>query len=69
MIVCNCNGISEREVKAAIRNGANRWEDVHAYYGFTPSCGKCEPEIAGAIATHRVRSRPNDLPCPEAMAP
>ncbi|MEK9724794.1 MAG: (2Fe-2S)-binding protein [Rhodospirillaceae bacterium] len=30
MYVCNCNGITEREVKVAVRAGARRWTDVHS---------------------------------------
>jgi len=50
MIVCNCNGISEREVTVAVSNGATQWDDVHAYYEREPCCGKCECEISDAIA-------------------
>ena len=32
MYICNCNGINERQVKAAIQAGANRWQDVHTYF-------------------------------------
>lgn len=53
MLVCNCNGISEREVKAAVRHGAERWHDVHEYYECAPACGKCACDIADVIADHR----------------
>ena len=49
MYVCNCNGISEREVDVAIRAGAKRWDDIHAYFNCRPGCGKCEHDISGAI--------------------
>ncbi len=52
MYVCNCNGITEREVKTAVASGAWRWKDVHTYYGCEPCCGKCQCEIVEAIATH-----------------
>ena len=52
MIVCNCNGISERDVKAAIASGASRWYDVHAYHGYEPCCEKCAHEISDTIAEH-----------------
>lgn len=70
MYVCNCNGISERDVKSAVRAGAARWDDVHAYYGCTPACGKCECEIVDAIAEHRGKRRADPRPffAPSAIA-
>ena len=53
MYVCNCNGITERQVTAAVKAGAARWKDVHTYYGCAPQCGKCQCEIIGAIAEYR----------------
>jgi bacterioferritin-associated ferredoxin len=42
MYVCNCNGITEQEVIAAIEAGA---EDVHKHCGTEVCCGRCVPEI------------------------
>ena len=53
MYVCNCNGITERQVTAAVKAGAARWKDVHAHYGCVPQCGKCQCEIIGAIAEYQ----------------
>lgn len=52
MYVCNCHGINERQVKAAINAGATRWKDVHAHYGCKPQCGSCQCEIVEANAEH-----------------
>lgn len=49
MFVCNCNGITEKQVHAAIAEGARDWEDVHEHHGVEPCCGKCEPDICDAI--------------------
>ena len=49
MYVCNCNGITERQVRDAIRAGVRRWDEVHARYDCAPRCGMCECEIARAI--------------------
>ena len=49
MYVCNCNGITEKEVDEAVRSGAERWDDVHTYFDCAPCCGKCECDIAEAI--------------------
>ena len=62
MFVCNCNGINEKSVRNAVSNGASDWKEVHAYYGCSPSCGKCECEMKIAIEEERVNreSRPNN---------
>ena len=58
MIVCNCTGISNRDVTVAISNGAEKWDEVHAHFDREPCCGKCESEIADALAEHRKQNRP-----------
>jgi bacterioferritin-associated ferredoxin len=39
--VCNCNGIREREVRAAIAAGARRPAEVFKSKGCTAKCAKC----------------------------
>jgi bacterioferritin-associated ferredoxin len=41
MYVCNCNGIREREVRAAIDQGACRPADVFRRCGAEAQCAKC----------------------------
>lgn len=41
MYICNCNGIREREVRAAIEAGAARPRDVFDRHGVRPQCAKC----------------------------
>ena len=41
MYVCNCNGIREREVRAAIAGGARRPAEVFKAKGCSPKCAKC----------------------------
>ena len=62
MFVCNCNGINEKSVRKAVSNGASDWREVHAYYGCSPSCGKCECEMKIAIQEERINreSRQNN---------
>ena len=62
MFVCNCNGINEKSVRNAVSNGASDWRAVHAYYGCSPSCGKCECEMKIAIEEERIKmeSRQNN---------
>jgi len=39
--VCNCNGIRERDVRAAIEQGAARPADIFRHAGCKPECAKC----------------------------
>ena len=49
MYVCICNGINDRQVKAAVKAGAKKWSDVHEYHGCKPECGGCGVEISEFI--------------------
>ena len=53
MYICNCNGISEGMLQTALEGGAQTWADVHAYFNYTPCCGKCSVEISTAIGMQR----------------
>lgn len=50
MIVCVCNGISDRDVKTAIKNGASSVEDLGASLGVGTCCGCCRETCADMIA-------------------
>jgi bacterioferritin-associated ferredoxin len=39
--ICNCNGIREREVRAAIAAGANRPAQIFKACGSRPECARC----------------------------
>jgi bacterioferritin-associated ferredoxin len=39
--VCNCNGIRERQVRAAIAAGAKRPADIFKACGTRPQCARC----------------------------
>jgi bacterioferritin-associated ferredoxin len=41
MYVCNCNGIREREVRAAIAGGAQRPSEVFKACDARPQCARC----------------------------
>lgn len=41
MYVCNCNGIRERQVHAAIAAGARRPAEVFKSCGAKPQCARC----------------------------
>ena len=41
MYVCNCNGIRERDARAAIAAGASRPADIFKSCQAAPRCAKC----------------------------
>jgi len=41
LYVCNCNGLRERDVRAAIDQGARRPADVFRAHDAAPQCAKC----------------------------
>jgi bacterioferritin-associated ferredoxin len=55
--VCNCNGIREREVRAAIDQGAARPADVFRHCQSRPRCAKCVCDMRLMIETQREAGR------------
>lgn len=49
MYVCNCNGIRERQVRAAIAAGAARPADVFKAHQCKPQCARCVCEMRQII--------------------
>jgi bacterioferritin-associated ferredoxin len=41
MYLCNCNGIRERDARAAIDAGASRPADIFRHCQTEPQCAKC----------------------------
>ena len=44
MYVCNCNGITEREIRGAADLGCATLADLSRELGVATCCGKCAPE-------------------------
>ena len=40
-VVCNCLGITDKDLETAWKNGARSWEDMQAATKIGTSCGKC----------------------------
>lgn len=55
MVVCVCNAIREKDLRAAVRCGSERPGDVYARLGSKPKCGQClsfaRDVISGKAAT------------------
>lgn len=49
MYLCNCNGISEGEVRAAVELGCNTLHDLRRDLGVAACCGKCEPDARSLL--------------------
>jgi bacterioferritin-associated ferredoxin len=47
--VCNCNGIRERDVRAAVEEGAVRPRQVFDRHDCRPQCAKCVCEVRRMI--------------------
>lgn len=63
MLICHCNGISDRKIRVAIRNGARTPADVGRACGAGSGCGGCLDAVRELIhteATHRVEA--NETP-------
>jgi len=43
MYVCLCHGIRERELHAAVEQGASSFEELQARTGVASCCRTCEP--------------------------
>jgi bacterioferritin-associated ferredoxin len=41
MVVCVCNAIREKDLRAAVRCRSERANDVYARLGSKPKCGQC----------------------------
>jgi bacterioferritin-associated ferredoxin len=55
LYVCNCNGIREREVRAAIETGATRPVHIFRHCQTSPRCAKCVCDMRRMIEeTQRV---------------
>jgi bacterioferritin-associated ferredoxin len=50
MIVCICKAVSDRHIKAAVKNGASSMRDLTRDLGVGTCCGKCVPEARATLS-------------------
>jgi bacterioferritin-associated ferredoxin len=55
MIICQCNGVSDRTIRKAIRNGASNHKDIVRACTAGMDCGSCAPAIDKIIKAERER--------------
>ena len=56
MIVCSCNVIRERDIRAAARNGHTDAETAYASLGCSFQCGGCEDHAETILACEREKT-------------
>jgi bacterioferritin-associated ferredoxin len=63
VIVCVCRAVSDRTLRALVRDGARTPEELARATGAGTSCGCCREEIERLVASdHREACR--EVPCP-----
>lgn len=43
MLVCVCNGVSDRDIESALQDGASSYKEVRSALGIGSCCGQCKP--------------------------
>ncbi len=61
MYVCVCNGITEKQVKKAIRNGAESVQDLAESLGLATGCGSCSSFANELIERNLIVDQPVTL--------
>lgn len=54
MVVCLCQGVSDKQVREAVTNGATSRKKVTRACGAGAGCGGCHESIREIIREHRV---------------
>lgn len=53
MYICNCNGLTDTDVKIAItQDGAKSPRDIYEIHSCQVSCGKCVCDMEAMLARH-----------------
>jgi bacterioferritin-associated ferredoxin len=50
MIVCVCKAVSEKHIRAAVKDGARQVADLSRDLGLGTCCGKCLPQARASLA-------------------
>mgnify|MGYP000368541092 CR=1 FL=1 len=53
MYVCNCYGVNEETINTAIKDGCCNLRQIGEKTMAGTNCGKCRPQIAAMIDTHK----------------
>ncbi len=55
MIICQCNGVTDRTIRKAVRDGANNRNEVIRTCTAGKTCGGCVPAIDQIIEAEQER--------------
>ncbi len=61
MIVCLCNGISDRNVRELAAAGATKVSEIYQQFGSKPRCGQCVPHLCAALRKSSDTMEPSSL--------
>jgi bacterioferritin-associated ferredoxin len=61
VIVCHCEGVTDRVIRKAVRNGARTRNDVVSACAANMSCGGCVPAIDEIIEAEAEAGSENEL--------
>ena len=56
MMVCQCNGVSDRAIRKAVRKGASKPSEVGMRTGAGTCCGGCLDTVKEIIRTESARA-------------
>lgn len=56
MFICLCNGITDNQIRHAVRDGASSLDCLQDALGVAGQCGQCS-EAAAAVLTETLASR------------
>ncbi len=61
MIICQCNGVSDRTIRKLVRDGASNRNEVVRACMAGRACGGCVPAVDAIIEAERERIVRSDL--------
>lgn len=66
MLICHCNGVSDRAIRNAVRGGAQTPADVARSCGAGTGCGGCLSAVRDLIHTEAAHRAEASAPTPGA---
>jgi bacterioferritin-associated ferredoxin len=64
MIVCQCNRVTDRQIRRAVRDGAQTLRAVAQRSGAGLCCGGCHDDVRAVIEDERSRAETNRIELP-----
>jgi len=62
MLVCHCNGVSDRTIRKVVRQGAASAREVARACGAGACCGGCTDVVREIIHAETTAERASDIP-------